>query len=797
MQRQLQNRGGMTVGSIRQKYGLGSLVGREKFGLGSDFQDFKDKALGKVRKLIPNELADIAVKAAPFVAPFQPGIAAAMRGIGRFDQRGSISDALKQGALTYGFGRGARYLGGAEGASGGLDSYSMDNLRSGPLGNFIPGGGEKPILTKEQLAKEATKDKSGILSEKILDTTVRKIPLVDKLPKIVQEQLLVGGITAGASVLASYLQGDFREQEPGETMEDYLAERREVVGGQMRTYMDNYYKFDKEYSSKTDEQKDQFVAKYNFATGGRVRLQEGGLPTVESLGGNFVPNVRGGSIVYDLGNGSFIYKSDYGYEVYEPSQGYTSIGSTDGRTLNDLFDSGRVLRRANDPILLAQQAESNQITPDIIPLGLEEADITPVAQTAPVTTQETTQETPTGIQTIPSEKFAVNVMMDEKGNVMDDQSIPELLRQTGTAPNINNNNPINSMSDVMRLAGIENQGISEGTEYNQPTARTPGINMSNTLRQNLLNNDEQRASNQQMLQAARARLPQAGIMNAPLDVMPSSNTAGMGGGFANPNVSAANPGGYASQDEAIADLGIERYNQLYNMGGRVGFAEGTEEPLEPINIGIGTFNPERVAELYEKAKGIPEKISNISLEDIKEKSAGLGKGITSVYEKIKNPMKTLKKSRLGDEYRMYEKYFLLPKEAKEEMQEMGLDIFDVDKYLSMKNLNEPNQRLSENDIMRMIEMKDGILKPVKKAKGGMMSIPVRQNASGVKELDYRAKGGFVPVGIKEKADDVPAMLSKNEFVMTADAVRAAGGGSIEKGAQKMYNTMKQLEGRIT
>ena len=88
-------------------------------------------------------------------------------------------------------------------------------------------------------------------------------------------------------------------------------------------------------------------------------------------------------------------------------------------------------------------------------------------------------------------------------------------------------------------------------------------------------------------------------------------------------------------------------------------------------------------------------------------------------------------------------------------------------------------------------------KPLKKAKGGMMSIPVRQNASGVKELDYRASGGFVPVGIKEKADDVPAMLSKNEFVMTADAVRAAGGGSIEKGAQKMYNTMKQLEGRIT
>jgi len=72
----------------------------------------------------------------------------------------------------------------------------------------------------------------------------------------------------------------------------------------------------------------------------------------------------------------------------------------------------------------------------------------------------------------------------------------------------------------------------------------------------------------------------------------------------------------------------------------------------------------------------------------------------------------------------------------------------------------------------------------------------RMNQGGVTELDYRAEGGFVPVGIKEKADDVPAMLSKNEFVMTADAVRSAGDGSIEKGAQKMYDTMKQLESRV-
>ena len=61
------------------------------------------------------------------------------------------------------------------------------------------------------------------------------------------------------------------------------------------------------------------------------------------------------------------------------------------------------------------------------------------------------------------------------------------------------------------------------------------------------------------------------------------------------------------------------------------------------------------------------------------------------------------------------------------------------------------------------------------------------------EKDYRADGGFVPLGRMEKADDVPARLSKNEFVFTADAVRNAGEGDVDKGAEVMYNMMKNLE----
>ena len=79
---------------------------------------------------------------------------------------------------------------------------------------------------------------------------------------------------------------------------------------------------------------------------------------------------------------------------------------------------------------------------------------------------------------------------------------------------------------------------------------------------------------------------------------------------------------------------------------------------------------------------------------------------------------------------------------------------------------------------------------------------VKRNVGGIMDLggmekDYRFNGGFVPIGEYEKKDDVPARLSKNEFVFTADAVRAAGGGSINKGAKKMYDTMKTLEAQPT
>jgi hypothetical protein len=82
---------------------------------------------------------------------------------------------------------------------------------------------------------------------------------------------------------------------------------------------------------------------------------------------------------------------------------------------------------------------------------------------------------------------------------------------------------------------------------------------------------------------------------------------------------------------------------------------------------------------------------------------------------------------------------------------------------------------------------------------GIMGLPLNQNPAGVTELDLRETGGFIPpVGVKEKEDDIPAMLSNNEFVFTADAVRGMGDGDVNKGAERMYSMMKKLEngGRV-
>ncbi len=119
--------------------------------------------------------------------------------------------------------------------------------------------------------------------------------------------------------------------------------------------------------------------------------------------------------------------------------------------------------------------------------------------------------------------------------------------------------------------------------------------------------------------------------------------------------------------------------------------------------------------------------------------------------------------------------------------------------LIKKGYGDMIKNMNESEILKLYDSVMGTFSRRFQAEGSMPMGEPRRNPAGIMELDYRKEGGFVPpIGIKEKADDIPAMLSNNEFVFTADAVRNAGGGNVDRGAQRMYSLMKNLEsgGRV-
>ena len=232
----------------------------------------------------------------------------------------------------------------------------------------------------------------------------------------------------------------------------------------------------------------------------------------------------------------------------------------------------------------------------------------------------------------------------------------------------------------------------------------------------------------------------------------------------------------AIEKGAIKDVDVEAWvnSQMYSTGGRVGYAHGTKDE-----------NKLTEKQLKELTKNFERDMYYQYMPDSTTRRSGFPAW---------TPMKfKAKGGRIG---------YAEGNDDKEGIIEVEMSI--ADRWEKIKEL-----------MKKMEEIKSGkTTAPDKKAQGGRMGfaygpdqtaqaagimegLPTRNNAAGVKELDLRDSGGFIPpVGIKEKADDIPAMLSNNEFVFTADAVRAAGGGSVEKGAQVMYDTMKNLENKV-
>jgi len=74
--------------------------------------------------------------------------------------------------------------------------------------------------------------------------------------------------------------------------------------------------------------------------------------------------------------------------------------------------------------------------------------------------------------------------------------------------------------------------------------------------------------------------------------------------------------------------------------------------------------------------------------------------------------------------------------------------------------------------------------------------PIRRAAAGGEMESFPRRMGAISGPGTETSDDVPAMLSDGEFVMTARAVRGAGNGNREAGVRRMYDMMRMFEGGV-
>jgi hypothetical protein len=254
------------------------------------------------------------------------------------------------------------------------------------------------------------------------------------------------------------------------------------------------------------------------------------------------------------------------------------------------------------------------------------------------------------------------------------------------------------------------------------------------------------------------------------------------------------PGGYAGEEEMDRGGGISiGIGKLYPKMLKQRAGEVVDF-LSPSNI---KDMPKDFSNFLKKSFNDPEgpyqKIKQDMIKSKDKKSSsdegfgGIEKAVESVEQKPKtflvdklkvtvNPGESQEKAMLNAMFNDVDD--VMPQDRKEEFYRLLIP--------KLKNTGE----ISDNEYKMLMQ------EVFSKAKGGIISLNMGGSVlpKGI-EMDLRG-GGFIPMGSMEKADDVPARVSKNEFVMTADAVRAAGGGSINKGAQRMYQLMNNLEARV-
>ena len=723
---------------LRADGGIMQVAPREKFGLGSDLKKF-------VRKIIPNEVAEIAVKAAPFVAPFNPAVAAAMSGLGSFDKSGRIGDSLKSGALTYGLGQGARFLGGAElqgnpFQQGGAFRGGFEGFKGGfssPLGTqsgFKLGKPtqridtsmplKKPNLISEQLS-EVSLSPSGTVADTVktvtdpgsamesiksivsFDTSATQktdaaLDLLKRGSKALfydskgrlDKNAVLGAITG----VASYIEAKALADEAGVELsqKDYDDAKRDEKREEYAGYLQNFF------GGKKD--------------GGRIGFKDGPSESdIFGIGGETLMKDKGKTIKKGFKSIGDLILDDEG-NMYTPLQYLRKFGE-------DIFFGGQKNPELPEEFYNKLSDEYVQEMKQVKERGY--ANGGRIGFESGANEMIKTQLLEEIIPDTSTEDFVIIMTEDGPVKVKKSELPPEsMMMDTSTGFGTN-------ITRVDRKFGSPKEGESE-----------VGIMTIDVE----AGDDE---DEEDMMMAG-------GITFSSAEKTYLFRRLGGGSGsnkqFKNLYGVLSNPNKYPEDAAILKEIAIMGLGKGQKDGGRIGLKDGTDaiRDIDFLLEGQDEFSMQEFG----------KKVSELNSAERKE----LADKIYSYELKFKDGGRIGYK---GGANRVSELLIL-----RDELIGKGEDVSDI-----------------EAEIFQLTGK-------TFKSVGGISDIPtgkMRKNNAGVVERDYRDEGGFVPVGIKERADDVPAMLSKNEFVMTADAVRGIGNGSVEEGSKKLYNTMKKAE----
>ena len=781
IKRQLQNRGGITNVSPRQNFGLGSSIKRA------------------VRKVIPNEVSKIAVKAAPFVAPFNPALAGAMAGIGSFDQTGSLSDAFKSGALTYGGGQAARYIGGA-----GFQGNPFQGGMQGTLQNFT--SFSSPIGTQTGLGKFFSKPNAPISEIQPVGIEGSEVALTGKPTPTFRESMAELNLQRGTTNTGNIISPEYGDMLPNlyETAsnvgpsvdvikaqtvtkdpsfissvvdkfqnQDYTGVGNEVLNVAKKIGKEVFYKdgqldksmvlgtaafalsfaeakaianeagIDDYTESQYDEdQKAEKKAEYaNYLTnffagkkeGGRIGFAEGSedMTIIEKI-----KDFAGGA-VEKLGEEAMYKFNEFVYN--EPALYGYMANNYDSDTLQN--PKAREEIRTFYNTLNPKKQKYIEMYLDSIAYPDDDSYkdwLFSKPSKISFPTDEKMEEHNKQYDFLPYGKDAYSI------RAKTDKDLPKFMKADGGRIGLDQGTPKGGIDMIALEENVRKypEMVNEITDIEFGVAE-PG---------------------------------------EPTDLGPY-------------------PMDDETQEEKEAEMLKELLRELEADGGRIGFSGGTlnftkgqKKHLRMVYNQAGA-NPDGLSFKdwvplnFEMALGFKDggRIGLMSGSGSKKK---YGRGIELAVKQIDPLQEGLGELKMGGGIPMaftrLEKSFLFKNLAK---------LGGADRSFTMPQLyrilSNPSKFPKDAEALKAFLKIKGF------SKGGdvgaVNEIPVRENKAGVKELDMRASGGFVPIGVKEKADDVPAMLSKNEFVLTADAVRGIGGGSVEKGSEKLYNMMKQAE----